>query len=396
MTDSAGGTHITIPFKLAGDISTVVLWESSSDTISIPLDLDYTLQQMKTYIWPLITSRFNISNNFVISRFEDDAEEIFMDRTTFGSYMDTDPQEYTVRDVVEDRDAFYIHVELSAEDQETLLQINATSNSPPSRERALIDGAINLQNTIAMGNAVNNSLNNILQENRTETDNPFITQTQHMEIDSDDDVYWGNYNTQPSTLEQTGNISTSSDDTSNTEVITYYENVRDPSGNFHPDVYERVDITPQQTSVQQMSDQQIYDRKRRAIRLIQKNWRIVCQATMFECPVCYESSKFSANKYACEHNICFKCYKNWSLRQNTCPTCRAPHKYRTRRRRSSSSRNNINLDPVIIPSFIRPSSPDHPPPEIFTSGNRGTYQLPPNAFLQPELSWSAIEDINFN
>ena len=173
------------------------------------------------------------------------------------------------------------------------------------------------------------------------------------------------------------------------EVITYYENIRSPSGNYYPDNYitQRIHPEPEDTTedintiddtemtlgwgnydTQPQSepepdyDEEVDDdgtkddddnirgnlgglsgeiledthghrifyfiRKESAIR-IQRNWRIYLDETREkkECIVCYEKFKFMVKNYNCLHSMCSGCYKQWHMRPggNKCPTCRRTH-----------------------------------------------------------------------
>lgn len=46
-----------------------------------------------------------------------------------------------------------------------------------------------------------------------------------------------------------------------------------------------------------------------------------------ECPVCLECSveTMTIKTVCCKHVMCFKCYMQWRLKQNTCPLCRSIH-----------------------------------------------------------------------
>ena len=168
------------------------------------------------------------------------------------------------------------------------------------------------------------------------------------------------------------------------EVITYYENIRSPSGNYYPDNYitQRIHPEPEDTTEDtntiddtemplgwgnydtqpQLEDEEVDDdgtkddddnirgnlgglsgeiledthghrifyfiRKESAIR-IQRNWRIYLDETREkkECVVCYEKFKFMVKNYNCLHTMCSGCYKQWQMRPggNKCPTCRTTH-----------------------------------------------------------------------
>ena len=168
------------------------------------------------------------------------------------------------------------------------------------------------------------------------------------------------------------------------EVITYYENIRSPSGNYYPDNYitQRIHPEPEDTTEDtntiddtemplgwgnydtqpQLEDEEVDDdgtkddddnirgnlgglsgeiledthghrifyfiRKESAIR-IQRNWRIYLDETREkkECVVCYEKFKFMVKNYNCLHTMCSGCYNQWHLRPggNKCPTCRTTH-----------------------------------------------------------------------
>ena len=168
------------------------------------------------------------------------------------------------------------------------------------------------------------------------------------------------------------------------EVITYYENIRDSSGIYYSDNYitQRFNPEPEdsaedtntiddtemplgwgnydtqpQPDVEEPGDEEVDDdddnirgnlgglsgeiledthghrifyfiRKESAIR-IQRNWRIYLDETREkkECIVCYEKFKFMVKNYNCLHTMCSGCYKQWHLRPggNKCPTCRTTH-----------------------------------------------------------------------
>ena len=168
------------------------------------------------------------------------------------------------------------------------------------------------------------------------------------------------------------------------EVITYYENIRDSSGiyyydnyitqRFHPEPEDSAEDTNTIDDTEmplgwgnydtqpQLEDEEVDDdgtkdeddnirgnlgglsgeiledthghrifyfiRKESAIR-IQRNWRIYLDETREkqECVVCYEKFKFMVKNYNCLHSMCSGCYNQWQLRPggNKCPTCRRTH-----------------------------------------------------------------------
>ena len=134
--------------------------------------------------------------------------------------------------------------------------------------------------------------------------------------DTDMDLAWGNYDTQPQPdveEPQPGDEEVDEDGTKDED-----DNIRGNLGGISGEVLE--DCHGHRLFY--------FIRKESAIR-IQRNWRIYLDETREkkECAVCYEKFKFMVKNYNCLHTMCSGCYKQWQTRPggNKCPTCRTTH-----------------------------------------------------------------------
>ena len=317
---------LSYPFKLLNPTTN----ENANRTAYLEINSNHTLQQVSDDIWPRLQRYFNIGPNFVVIEMncgEDEELSIFPGRTR--------NQNDTINDL-------YAH-DLYAHDLYAYVASRRLSQGGTVRSYPMYE-------TIGI----------------------VLPQQPAFYVKMID------------TLTGTGTgTNTGTNTGTDSEVITYYENIRSPSGNYYPDNYitQRIHPEPEDTTEDNNTidgtemtwgnydtqpqpdyDEEVDDdgtkdeddnirgnlggisgevledchghrlfyfiRKESAIR-IQRNWRIYLDETREkkECVVCYEKFKFMVKNYNCLHTMCSGCYKQWQTRPggNKCPTCRTTH-----------------------------------------------------------------------